>query len=114
MREFIKETTNVGGTVGITIPNWICKAEGIGKFQKVRVLIEPIPEEPIKRTEMPLQHVNPLSLIWTSNQSKNRAKLNAIAFNEVSARDGSLDPDEVLYWGKRREGLEPLREITVE
>ncbi len=41
-REFEKATTNVGGSTGIIIPRWICKAEGIEKGSVVRIIIEKV------------------------------------------------------------------------
>ena len=44
MREFTKPTTNVGGSTGLIIPDWICKADKIHKGTPVRILIEPMTE----------------------------------------------------------------------
>jgi len=40
LREFTKKTTNVGGSTGIIIPDWICKADGINKKTNVRIIVE--------------------------------------------------------------------------
>ncbi|MBR9703100.1 hypothetical protein GOV10_03630 [Candidatus Woesearchaeota archaeon] len=41
-RNFIKKTTNVGGCIGIIIPNWVCRAEGIEKGKTYCITIEEV------------------------------------------------------------------------
>lgn len=52
MDTFTKKATNVGGCVGVIIPNEVAYKEGITKDTMLRIIVEVIPKTPLTGFEL--------------------------------------------------------------